>query len=45
MFVNTVSYIMCMSLVSSNIGGFTKKATVAASSPSFLDSLLKRWAV
>ncbi|KAJ9137556.1 Pantothenate transporter [Pleurostoma richardsiae] len=28
-FVNTVSYGMCMSLVASNVGGFTKKATVA----------------
>ncbi|CAI7590541.1 unnamed protein product [Penicillium pancosmium] len=26
-FVNTVPYIMCMSLISSNIGGFTKKTT------------------
>jgi ACS family allantoate permease-like MFS transporter len=31
MFVNTIPLIMCMSLVSSNIGGFTKKATVAVS--------------
>ncbi|CAK7205807.1 hypothetical protein SEUCBS139899_008586 [Sporothrix eucalyptigena] len=29
MFVNTVTYIMVMSLLSSNIGGFTKKATCA----------------
>ncbi|KAH8693888.1 putative pantothenate transporter [Talaromyces proteolyticus] len=28
LFVNTIPYIMCMSLLSSNIGGFTKKATV-----------------
>lgn len=27
LFVNTIPYIMCISLVSSNIGGFTKKAT------------------
>ncbi|ATY63955.1 Major facilitator superfamily general substrate transporter [Cordyceps militaris] len=29
LYVNTVPYIMCMSLVASNIGGFTKKATAA----------------
>ncbi|XWW92704.1 hypothetical protein V2A60_000629 [Cordyceps javanica] len=29
LYVNTVPYIMCMSLVASNIGGFTKKATTA----------------
>jgi hypothetical protein len=28
LFVNTIPFIMCMSLVSSNIGGFTKKTTV-----------------
>lgn len=28
LFVNTITFIMCMSLVSSNIGGFTKKTTV-----------------
>lgn len=27
MFVNTVTYIMVMSLMASNVGGFTKKAT------------------
>lgn len=31
MFVNTIPYIMCISLVSSNIGGFTKKATCGVS--------------
>lgn len=31
MFCNTVPYIMCMSLVASNIGGFTKKATCSVS--------------
>lgn len=30
-YVNTVPYIMCMSLISSNIGGFTKKATTGVS--------------
>ncbi|KAJ5825566.1 pantothenate transporter [Penicillium riverlandense] len=29
LYVNTIPYIMCMSLISSNIGGFTKKATCA----------------
>jgi hypothetical protein len=27
LFVNTIPYFVCISLVSSNIGGFTKKAT------------------
>ncbi|KAJ5719407.1 pantothenate transporter, partial [Penicillium malachiteum] len=27
LYVNTIPYVMCMSLISSNIGGFTKKAT------------------
>lgn len=31
LFVNTVPYILTLSLVSSNIGGFTRKATTGVS--------------
>jgi hypothetical protein len=44
--VNTIPYIMCMSLVSSNIGGFTKKATCGVSPLPYslkLDTDSSRW--